>query len=525
MIVLLKLFVLFFVTFANKERYNNPSNRWENPTIQKSKYEDPILAYITRVNSNLEPIFSPFLGVIYNDPNSSKQETNSGSYQNAQKHLKTNVVIRRVVNEDENEKEMVFHCDFLTCPNRTHSCETTVEADLEFGIQLIITTQCLSITNEDLSNKTTTSDQDSSGMYYFESQTEDDEIEPVASDLDFDYSNKNTSKISIESEQYVNENESLEKSEEALLVPTESENIMLRRNADAIDEEIIFHCDRLACPSKTHSCKSTFIAIPHHFNEMNITTQCLSITNEVLIARSTTKNLSDKGYFFEINTINHELFDDKTELLEHHFNPANSAENENIVDRTVFSTDELSEDSAQLLDKETYDKPSFQENLAGDENFMDTKSFYSSGELSEDSVADGETHDEPSFQENLARDKNFMDTESFHSSNEIFQDSIEKYTDKSASQEAGLEDYSEESVESAEYDEPTNVQLNSFGKSTELSKCNGNPTVEYREYDVDHNKKNFEFADSYYGSAEYSYNYYDVNDNIFNEQFYPELKI
>ena len=290
------------MTFAIGEKTSDVSNR-----STKRFAEDPILAYITRINSNLQPMYAPFLGYIYNNYDAPKQPAFSYSGGKAQRPITAAHIFKRR-NVYEDEKEMIFHCDYEECPSKTHSCESTLEAVSENSIKLRITTQCMSITKEYLRTTIFSTNNHTAGMFYYETpdKTMNDEIKLSVSNLDYYYPHKDQS-ASNESEHNVNEAEYPEESEENILISKE----MSRRNADAIDEEIIFHCVQLTCPSKTHSCKSTFIAVPEDFIEINVTTQCLSITNEVLEEKSTKYNnpLSDM-YYFEFKAIDHENNDE-----------------------------------------------------------------------------------------------------------------------------------------------------------------------------------------------------------------------
>ncbi|CAO1411223.1 unnamed protein product [Diamesa serratosioi] len=262
MIVLLNLFVILCVTFTNDV---NGERLWQNPVEMNDK--DPYLAYITRVNSNLQPIFQPYLGLIYNKQKSPQQPRYA--YSNDKQLTRSPLTFTRRIDE-ETKTELIFHCGSLTCPNTTHKCETLFQSDLE-NSNRIMSIQCLSITNNILSEKTSKSNQDSSEMFYIKTQTVDD-----VSHLD------------------------------------ELEKRLFSGNVDAIEPGNTFHCNFLTCPSETHSCKSTFDAVSQDVIKMRVTTQCLSITNEVLVERTTiSKSPLSGSYYIEFKTVESEHFNDE----------------------------------------------------------------------------------------------------------------------------------------------------------------------------------------------------------------------
>ena len=252
MIVLLRLVFIFFVTFGidkneakNVKRFGGSS--WHNP--MENNIEEPMLASIAKVDSNLQPISEPFLGLIYNNYNALVQPNLAYYGNEAQKYLTTNFYSRRTGQEDE--KEIIYVCDFLKCPSLTHSCESEVHAISEYKTTIRTTTLCLSLTNETLRQTVLSSSDHSSGMFYYENQVTEDEDD-----------------------------------------------------SESDEGENMFHCNDLACPSETISCKSTFKAIPEDFTEIEVTTQCLSITHEVLAERTTNSNnpLNDR-YYYELKAI------------------------------------------------------------------------------------------------------------------------------------------------------------------------------------------------------------------------------
>ena len=282
MIVILKLFVIFSVTFANEEVKNDDVKNWKRfgesswQNQLGNYYADPILAYITRLDSNLQPMAAPYLDYIWNTYTPIPAIAYFGD--DAQEHLSRNTFSRR----NADEKKITFHCENLVCPTKTNSCESTIEVISEDDIQIQINTQCLSITNEVLSNKTLISSNVSSGMFYFEIQTLDGENESTVSDT------------------------------KSIVVPSESEKNMSNGNVLGIREEIILHCNFMTCPNQTHICKYTFKAVPVDFTDIEVTTQCLSRTNEVLVEQTTiTKNPSSDRYYFEIEPYDRELFYDE----------------------------------------------------------------------------------------------------------------------------------------------------------------------------------------------------------------------
>ncbi|CAO1411249.1 unnamed protein product [Diamesa serratosioi] len=271
--VLLKLLVICCVTFVFGDVPRFGESTWQNPV--ETNYEDPILAYITRVNSNLQPMFAPFLGYIYNNYNAPKQPAFAYPSGVAHQRRAKNFFKRR--NENEAEKEIIYHCDYEKCPRDTHSCESTAEKVSENTVVFRITTSCLSVTNEALITRVFSSSNHTGGIFTYETLDKpklDDEI--------------NTKKMMIKP----------------------NETITKRGNDDAIEKETIFRCDQLTCPSETHRCKSTFIAVPEEFIEMKVTTQCLSITNEVLDEQSTNhKNPLSEYFYFEFDVVEDEYID------------------------------------------------------------------------------------------------------------------------------------------------------------------------------------------------------------------------
>ena len=138
MFVLLKLFVIFCITFAVETKtifgVKNVKRFGGNSFINSKRvnHEDPILAYITRVHPNFH--------------------NNGGGSQ-------------RKVHEHENK--IIYHCDNMQCPKATHSCVSTAGAIAGEKNQIRIVTQCLSETNEILANKTFNSRDVESGMFYY----------------------------------------------------------------------------------------------------------------------------------------------------------------------------------------------------------------------------------------------------------------------------------------------------------------------------------------------------------------------
>ncbi|CAO1398139.1 unnamed protein product [Diamesa hyperborea] len=241
MIVLIKLIFIFSVTFANKGTYSKATKNVKrfggNPKI-----DEPILATIAQVDSNLQPISQPFLGLIYNNHNSKVQPNLEYYGDEAQQYLTSNFYTRRTGNGDE--KEIVFYCDYMACPSTTYSCESTVHAISEYKATIRTTTLCLSLNNEVLRSTVLSSSDHSSGMFNYQ-LTDNQE----GSQMD--------------------------------------------------EESIIFHCDQLTCPSKTNRCKSIFRAVPEEFTEIEVTTQCLSNTNDVLEEKTTKSNnpVNDRFYY------------------------------------------------------------------------------------------------------------------------------------------------------------------------------------------------------------------------------------
>lgn len=253
MIVLLELIFVFSVTFAIEENNNDVDfkrfgdNSWQYPV--ENNFEDPILASISQVDSNLLPIMEPFLGLIFNKYDTPIQPYFAYFSDDAQEHLTTNSFYRKSVNEIE--KEIIFYCDSLECPSKTHSCETTVQAISENNFRLRTATLCLSRTYEILRRTVTSSRNHTSGMFYYENQN--DEKDP---EMD--------------------------------------------------GEENIFYCLDLPCPSETHSCKTSFHAVNESVIKMEAITQCLSIIQEVLDEKTTRSNfpLNDR-FYFELKAIDH----------------------------------------------------------------------------------------------------------------------------------------------------------------------------------------------------------------------------
>lgn len=313
MIVLLKLFVLFCVTFASQEKYNDEVinlKRFGESSWQSSleiNYANPILAYITRLNSNLQPIAVPYLDYIYNTYTPEPAIAYFGD--DAQEYLATNIFSRRNAND---ENEIIFFCEYLECPAKTHSCETIIEVISEVYNEIQITTQCLSETNEVLNNVTLTSSDISNAMYYLEIQRKD-------------------------------------------FNDSHSELIQ--------SHKIILHCDFLTCPTQTNICKSTFNAVPEDFIEIEVNTQCLSITNEVLLERITnSKNPSSERYYYIV--IESDQF---------------------VINENIGKTD-ISMLSYQFSDDNYIVPPSkSRKDLRNKDNFYDLKSFDEPDEILESS--------------------------------------------------------------------------------------------------------------------------------------------
>lgn len=255
MFVLLEFIFIFSVTFAIEEKINDVTfKRFEDDSWMQlpveNNYEDPILASISQVDSNLQSIMEPFLGLIYNKYDTPMQPNFAYFSDDAQDQLTTNSFYRKSVNEIE--KEIIFYCDSLECPSKTHSCKTTVEAISENNFRLKTATLCLSRTNETLRRTVISSRNHTSGIFYYENQN-------------------------------------------------------YEKDPEMNGEENIFHCLDLPCPSETHSCKTSFHAVNESFIEMEAITQCLSISHTILDEKTTRFNnpLNDR-FYFELKAIDHE---------------------------------------------------------------------------------------------------------------------------------------------------------------------------------------------------------------------------
>lgn len=71
-----------------------------------------------------------------------------------------------------------------------------------------------------------------------------------------------------------------------------------RRTVNEDEQEIIFYCDYLACPSETYSCESTVEAISKNNTTIRTTTICLSSTYEALRRTILTSNEDSNGMFY-----------------------------------------------------------------------------------------------------------------------------------------------------------------------------------------------------------------------------------
>lgn len=344
MIVFLKLFVLFGVTFASQEKNNDEvknlkrfgESSWQSP--MENNYADPILAYITRLNSNLQPIALPYLDYIYNTYTSESAIAYFGD--DAQEYLTTNIFSRRNAHD---ENEIIFFCEYLKCPAKTHSCESTIEVISEDDNEIQITTQCLSETNEVLNNITLSSSDISNAMYYLEIQRKDVNKPAEANDFNDSHSDldhlKNSSSILFSKKS----------------TDTESSK-ELDHSTRLQSHEIILYCDFMTCPSQTHICKSTFNAVPEDFIEIEVNTQCLSVTNEVLLERiSNSKNPSNERYYYIVI--------------------------EPVIEENIEKTD-----TSMLSDQVSYDNYIVPPSESGKQlhikdNFSDSKSFYEPDEV------------------------------------------------------------------------------------------------------------------------------------------------
>ena len=230
MIVFINLFVILCVTFANEEDSNDEEEDWKRfygnswSSSEENNEPDSILAYVTRLDSNLQPMSAPYLSNLYNIYNPTPDN----------------------VYFDDDSQEYITK-DYFSRKN----------ADAKDNVE---------------------------------------ELE--------ENRGKGESQENVESLETSDEQESYE-----------------RLKPYVFEEEVILHCDSLTCPSQTHNCKSTFNVLSKDFNEIEVITQCLSITNEVLAERTTvSKNLVNDRYYFEIEEI-----DDGTDR------------DENIADATKIS--------------------------------------------------------------------------------------------------------------------------------------------------------------------------------------------
>lgn len=396
MIVLLNLFVMFCVTFANEENNNEGlemskrfyGNSWQSS--MENNRADPILAYVTRLNSNLQPMSARYLSNLYNiyTPEPAVAYFND----DAQEYISSNHFSRK--NANAAEKEITFHCEYFECPSKTHSCESIVEIISEDGVQVQVITQCLSITNEVLINKTSISSDVTSGMYYFEIQRKAHNKEPEVlndgNNYQADYGHPLSKECPETTESPVTDvsNDGKEfqsdygmdviskecrgkgESQETPGEPQSNEVFEeLETRSDVSKEEVILHCDFLKCPSQTHNCKSTFNVFAEDYNEIEVITQCLSIMNEVLIERTTiSKNPFSDRYYFEIKSNDDEIEQDenieeasKILLAARLGDPTKIIKNESFeeIDQQVLSKikdheNDINVDSELLLESSEY---------------------------------------------------------------------------------------------------------------------------------------------------------------------------
>lgn len=78
-------------------------------------------------------------------------------------------------------------------------------------------------------------------------------------------------------------------------------------SVDDTENENKLKCDNIICPSKTYSCESTIEAISPDFIKIKIITKCLSQTNEVLATKNSELDNPTSGEnMFAIQTMDHE---------------------------------------------------------------------------------------------------------------------------------------------------------------------------------------------------------------------------
>lgn len=304
MIVLLNLFVIFCVNIAvgAKTNFEVKNVKRFGEIIMENNYKAPILASVTRVNSKLEPVSLPFLANIHPNLNSRLQPAFtfvesgfnnqippiSNKYPKVKDddYFSSNDIDSKIESKNDKDTDEDFDEDSDYFGSNDNDPKTKVK------------------NNNDPGNKSV--NESSIDTDYFQSNEKDLKIKQES---DKKSETKENSKYSSEEiDNYVDhkDNDSFYDDQVNITVLRRSSERSSNADVDENGEKNKFKCDDIICPSKTYSCKSTVEAIAGDFMQVEIITECLSSTDEVLATKTSKSDNPSGKYMFLIQTMNND---------------------------------------------------------------------------------------------------------------------------------------------------------------------------------------------------------------------------
>ena len=303
MIVLLKLLVIFGVCFLIEAKTNLAVKNVKRfgEIKMANNFKTPILASVTRVNSKLEPVSLPFLAKI--NPNLNSRIQPAFTFLESGPNTMNDPVGNKYPKAEE-DKDFDYFSSNVKDPKNVSESDKDSDEDPDedsdyFGANdkdpknAVENDQEPENESENVSNINTD---------YFQSNDKDPKNEPGND-------RKEYPKTPIdEIDNYVDDDNDA-------FYDDHINSTVLRRNihtnsnaaVDELENEKKFKCDHIICPKKTFSCKSTVEAVEDDFIQVEIITECLSSTNEVLATKkSRSDNPSSGKYLFVIQTMDNE---------------------------------------------------------------------------------------------------------------------------------------------------------------------------------------------------------------------------
>ncbi|CAO1407768.1 unnamed protein product [Diamesa tonsa] len=289
--VLLKLFFIFGLSFAIEAKFAKNVKRFGEMNVVNN-FNSPILASVTRVNAKLEPVSLPFLANINPNLNSRIQP----AFTFVEPGLNP---LKSKVNKNPKAEDSDY---FSSNAKVLSKVDKDSDEDIDENSDYFGANDIDNI-NEGTNGQIFENESDEDGDYFLLSG-QDPENEP-GNDKNSD-KNGNSKFPTDDIDNYIDHDDSDE------FYDDQVNSTVLRRtssNADVDDneQENIFKCDHIICPSKTSSCKSTVEAVGDEYSEVEVMTECLSSTNEVLATKtSKSDNPSIGKYLRVVQTMNNE---------------------------------------------------------------------------------------------------------------------------------------------------------------------------------------------------------------------------